>query len=183
MKLCLIALGLIATTSSGTLYIAKSTVPESALSLPAEDMIRTTSFVPQGWAFFTKSPLEPTLTVWKETSSGWHRSDRGANAEVRNAAGWNRAPRADAIRLGEVMAMTLEQMPDGAECQGHKQKLATCVQDVSPVSVTMPAAAAPFCGKFAVVSQEPQPWVWANRGLVVDMPRTAWLITARCHRD
>jgi len=167
-------------------YIAKSTVPDSTLSLPFDDVVNTNAFTPQGWGFFTRDARENQVTLWAPgDDESWQRTGFGVNASADNWFGAGRASRAEGKRAQSVGAELAERETVPVDCGTDYDTMAravsACAASVSPVQ--MDRAGVPgwnLCGRVAIVSQEPQPWAWAAAGTRELMPFQLSVTEVRC---
>jgi len=147
-------------------YVVHTQLPSNALRLPGQEPARLTivTLIPQGWAFFTKSPREPQIGVWQRAAGGWRDARLGPHSEPWNALGFNRRSRAQGLEMGIMQTS----VPGTAwrPCAG--EDVSACL-DRAPVAVTVPnAAPRPLhCGFVGLVQRDPLPWAWAGSRTVM----------------
>lgn len=113
-------------------------------------------FAPQGWAFFTRDPLEPQVYVYQRTDAGWVDTSLGANGEAQHLFGWRRTPRAQGVEVGLVMfAHGQEQF---TPCDGA---IEACLES-APVEATVHngSPTPTLCGRIGFLRQKKIPWAW-----------------------
>jgi antimicrobial peptide system SdpA family protein len=114
--------------------------------------------VPQGWAFFTKSPEGASLIPYQETPAGWRRADSLPQSSSSNLFGLSRNQRSQGTELAIIAAA----VPSFTKCNDYRT---TCPSrpagDV--VGITNDTNTKAFCGRFKLVLQEPVKWAYRNR--------------------
>ncbi|WP_157887512.1 SdpA family antimicrobial peptide system protein [Frondihabitans sp. PAMC 28766] len=155
--------------------------PENALTSPwqiaARPVVQT--FLPEQWAFFTKSPREEVLTSFSETAShGWQSSSLFPHSRADHAFGWNRVSRAQGVEIGLISAglkkTDWRKCPasDGSlECVGRFASSA----DASREKVENASLRPTLCGPTAIAKIKPDPWAWRVQGLRGEEKSVAFL--------
>ncbi|MCP9958274.1 MULTISPECIES: SdpA family antimicrobial peptide system protein [Streptomyces] len=145
----------------GLLQVAFSVVPETAAGSPtAAPVVR--SFLPEGWAFFTRSPREPRQSVWVEKEPGaWSEVERTGGASPSNLFGVSRALRARNVELGHLYQQAVDEKATWVECEGRAP--AACLAG-TPVSARLRnhSPSPVLCGTLGISEREPLPWAWAK---------------------
>lgn len=156
-------------------YDIRAHVPANILDLPGQEQVSPAlgATLPQGWAFFTRSPREENLRVYPVTADGLGPHVQSAYAEPGNAFGMDRAVRAQ----GTESALIQLSLPPETwiECEGPRtecldQAWASALSEELPV-VENPALRQTICGP-VVLSME-RAGAWAYRDLVEDNVRVA----------
>src|SRR5690349_12196193 len=98
-------------------YVVQAALPVTAFTLPFDSSQQIRGLVPEGWAFFTKSPRIPDPTVYGLDSGGrWHTLTVGpqANPTRDSLLGLDRLARSQ----GTEVAIVTNQIPPKAwtEC-------------------------------------------------------------------
>ncbi|WP_420897921.1 SdpA family antimicrobial peptide system protein [Cryobacterium algoricola] len=114
--------------------------------------------LPQGWAFFTRSPEDPSLVPYVTGSDGtWNRADTLPQGSVTNLFGLSRNQRAQ----GTELALIVSRVPKLTACDDY---LSECL--AMPVahsySFANPTSSQFFCGPLRVVLQTPVKWSFRN---------------------
>ena len=156
------------------IYDVKVHVPANIFEPPgAQSSVNVmNSFLPQGWAFFTKSPRDEGLRVYSVSDGSLGDHVQPANAEPGNAFGFDRGSRSQGTEMGMLNAA----VPDETwvSCEGPRQ---ACLADAlaaaqSEVVPTIPntALVTTICGRVVFSGETPGPW--AYRDLVDDRWRS-----------
>jgi antimicrobial peptide system SdpA family protein len=152
-----------------------ASVPEAAVRLPIKATISTLSFLPQGWAFFTRNPREPVLEAWIVEDGRWRMLPLNVSG-AEEIFGFRRTLRLRALELG-TLAATL-QPKDWQRCSGS---IGDCVDAGSLSTATRVvnrSTARQLCGHLVLAVREPQPWAWRWR--TIPMPTRVTRIHAEC---
>ncbi|WP_372459795.1 SdpA family antimicrobial peptide system protein [Microbacterium nymphoidis] len=164
----------------GGLYVGRSAIQDSAMRLPFDTLIQTRDVLPQGWAFFTRSPRESYATYWQETDAGWEVVGPTAGGEAGRLFGWQRSARSEALFGASLVAEA---------SRSQQAELLPC-EDLDDVSCIKAASSIPIdrsmydnwglCGEVASISREPVPWAWVSSGADVQMPAHVVRFTVEC---
>lgn len=132
--------------------------PYNVIALPFERPIASAvnSILPQGWAFFTRSPREEAILVFRKVGDQqWQDTDIGPNAEPSNFFGADRRARAQGLERGIITSS----VPDDSWRKCH-QELEVCLglQVENSVTVYNPTPNPTMCGPLALVSRSPVPY-------------------------
>lgn len=158
-------------------YAVHAVVPPDALSLPGEGHLETVRFVPEGWAFFTKTPRTPELIVYRPGTSGgvWHKAGQGTYSED-SFIGFSRNPRAEGVELG----LLVHAVPQRA-WQWCSRVPANCLLSMNaPAAIRDREKSPRLCGRLALVQQERVPWAYRNSSKEQDMPSLIALLDVSC---
>ncbi len=149
-------------------YVVHSAIPGPVVSLPGPDRRVVRTFLPQGWAFFTRDAREDRTRVLVRSDGAWH-PEGGPNGEPRYAFGLRRYARVQMGELNELVRLTDDDA--WTECVGG---WSTCLEERQEVvPVANPVAAPSLCGDVGAVTYEPVPWAWAASVMPEDMPARA----------
>jgi antimicrobial peptide system SdpA family protein len=159
------------------LYVAQTYLPTTAVSLPLYAQIRPVarSLVPEGWAFFTRSPREERVLPYVLRDGRWTDVHAPPHAEPQHAFGLNRVSRAQGVELGLLYgglpsnAWTSCRFTDAARCLAGTA-ISLTLRNVSPDPT--------ICGDVALLRQEPVPWAWAHS--TTAMPIKYVRLAVRC---
>ncbi|MFJ6054684.1 SdpA family antimicrobial peptide system protein [Streptomyces sp. NPDC092307] len=123
--------------------------------------MRTTAraLVPEGWAFFTRSPREEQATVWGLAAGGsrFHERGLGPYAQPANGFGWNREARALNLEIGILQTAVSDRW---APCPGGD--VSACLQREPALAIRNEAPEPLLCGSVGISLREPVPWAWAE---------------------
>ncbi|HLU46334.1 MAG TPA: SdpA family antimicrobial peptide system protein [Natronosporangium sp.] len=159
-------------------YIVHAQLPSNTMELPGQEALRLRiqQVLPQGWAFFTRSPREGQLVTWAPTDDGsWEQSLYGPHSEPRNVFGLNRRSRAQAVEVGLFSTM----IPDDAWQDCEHGDIPRCLPDAKVVPVVNPSPQPLLCGPVGLSAQPPVPWAWAHSS-DTRMPATVVRLEVRC---
>ncbi|WP_406074384.1 SdpA family antimicrobial peptide system protein [Micromonospora sp. NBC_01638] len=145
-------------------YVLYAALPATPFTLPGPDPITVRILAPQGWAFFTKSPRDPTPIVYQlEADGGWRDIASGPRARPRNLMGLDRMSRAQ----GTELALMLGPLPKEA-WQACDRTPTNCLSEAT-TRITLPNRSNhhSVCGEVGVVVQEVLPWAWRDAPTVM----------------
>ncbi|GHJ47182.1 hypothetical protein Cs7R123_45240 [Catellatospora sp. TT07R-123] len=156
-------------------YVLHAALPATAFKLPFYDKQVIRSLMPEGWAFFTKSPKDPEATVYGLGPGGaWHSLNAGPQANVENLMGLDRLARSQ----GTEMALVLRQVPsdDWSAC---RRTPIECLSELSPQHTVINFSThRTICGDVGVAIQEVLPWAWHDLPTV--MPSKVVRVRVTC---
>lgn len=114
--------------------------------------------LPQGWAFFTRSPQEPSLVIYREDAAGTEvRADDLPQSRARNLYGWSRDQRAQTTELA-IVAQKIQ----FTDCDDY---LSVCL--ATPQSTRQQIVNSTntrhFCGDYRIVVQYPVKWLYRHQ--------------------
>jgi antimicrobial peptide system SdpA family protein len=148
-------------------YSVHAVLPTNVLELPFRRSVAEPvhAVLPQGWAFFTKSPRDPILTAYEFDEQGRpRRVPEISSPDHRNLFGINRRGRA----IGTELAHLLDAVPPERwiACEPAGDQCVSRARAGSPYRVVSPVPGPRLCGEvvFAVESVVP----YAYRNLVED---------------
>jgi antimicrobial peptide system SdpA family protein len=164
-------------------YSVHAVLPVNVLALPARDslVLPVNAVVPQGWAFFTKSPRDPILSAYEYDEHGQaYRIPELTNADYRNLFGVNRRGRA----IGTELAMLLDLIPPErwVDCQPGDGGCLSRLRAGPPHRVVTPVPGPRLCGEVVLAEELVVPY--AYRDLVEEtllVNRAAYLVV-ECER-
>ncbi|MGC5054050.1 SdpA family antimicrobial peptide system protein [Micromonospora sp. DT48] len=145
------------------LFDLQTFLPTNAITLPGQHQATSVFRVllPQGWAFFTKSPRSPDLAVHAIRPDGrLENITAGANAEPRYAFGLDRSARAQPTEL----ALLVSQVSADA-WQQCRQPTEACLGEGASTSanpVRSQKDTPTVCGPVVIARTEPVPWAYRD---------------------
>jgi antimicrobial peptide system SdpA family protein len=149
--------GLVVAVCAATL--AAYVVTDSMSAHAGRDVV--TSFVPQGWTFFTRPPRAGRVRLFRHTTAGWRPVTPAVSADPSDLIGWGRHARARALELADVVSHVPP--ADFALCQ--RAEIARCLDEATTAYQTFDDyREAHICGDLAIVLEEPPPWVDGQPG-------------------
>ncbi|NMO15877.1 SdpA family antimicrobial peptide system protein [Pyxidicoccus fallax] len=164
-------------------YSIHSRLPFNTVRLPGERSHLSGPFsiqfvLPQGWKFFTKSPREPELALYRRLDSGtWEHVNP---LPVSDSSGFFRLDRT-ARAQGVEMALLTHAIPAfdwKARCRRSDED---CLGDTVPVRTVRNLTPTPtLCGTIGFVAREPLPWAWASHRDTTRMPASSLVLRVQC---
>ena len=135
-------------------------------NLPVKNSAYISTFMPQGWAFFTRSPREPQLYVYRIENNHISKVDI-YNASVASLFGMRRTMLASRVEVGALISTVNKK-----EWKSYNKELSdSCLFDSIPVKIVEnKTQAKSFCGEYLFQYQEPLPWAWNNVKRKVVLP-------------
>ena len=160
------------------LYSVHAVLPTNVLDLPFRQSVvePVHAVLPQGWAFFTKSPRDPILTAYEFDEQGQaHRVPEISSPDYRNLFGVNRRGRA----IGTELAHLLDMVPPDrwVECQPADDQCLSGLRTNSPYRLASPVPGPRLCGEVVFAIETVVPYAYRDlveQRLVVD--RAAYLL-------
>lgn len=155
--LCLGAIGLV-------LQAADGAAGYTTLELPLAKRTQAQLLMPEGWAFFTRSPREPWVHVYAREldadgaeGAAWVEISAPPLSHASNLFGLRRETRREGLESGIVIAALAEEA--WAPCR--LPELSTCLARASVVErIDNPSATPSLCGEVALVSYAAVPFAW-----------------------
>lgn len=114
--------------------------------------------VPQGWAFFTRSPQEASLVPYKRVNERWVRADTLPQTNAENAFGFSRNQRAQGTELGILSSHVRAYTP----CNSYLSQCLDSPAD-STQKMTNDTNTQHFCGQIRLMQQEPVKFAYRER--------------------
>lgn len=157
-------------------YVVHAAIPPNALTLPGEKRLRVNAIVPEGWAFFTKTPRTPEVLVFQRRADmTW----RDVHAARLSEAGWlnlSRNARAQGVEIG----LLLHGVPNDAwvACDEAVQG---CLAG-APLSRTVRNVVAKptVCGDVVFAQRKRVPWSFRRSTTPDDMPSIVVRLDVSC---
>jgi antimicrobial peptide system SdpA family protein len=144
------------------LVVVHVNLPPNALILPGESAYRAdvVKVVPEGWAFFTKSPRDAAYVPYERAADGtWRKAELWPHSRPSNAFGLDRRSRAQGVELGILQSAVGR--AGWVECYDRAD---TCFER-APLERAVNSSPEPsLCGDVGVAQQFPVPWVYARSG-------------------
>ncbi len=143
-------------------------------NVPADARVAVRQLVPQGWGFFTKSPRDEQIHLYRVTGAAYADAFAGHESEARNLFGLSRRPRMQGRELGAITAHASVSIACDADLQ-------SCLNRArhSRENVVTTGAKAQLCGEFVMTRQAPIPFAWAHFASV-SLPGQYTHVEIRC---
>jgi antimicrobial peptide system SdpA family protein len=156
-------------------YVVHAALPVTAFTLPYDQSVQVRSLVPEGWAFFTKSPRSPDPTVYGALAAGgWRRLSVDPQANPGSLMGLDRLARAQ----GTEVAIVTAQVPREAWTACDRPPT-QCLSGLRPAATVVNRSThRTICGDVGLTIQEVLPWAW--HGLSTVMPSQVVRVVVTC---
>jgi antimicrobial peptide system SdpA family protein len=155
-------------------YVVHAALPAAPFALPGPESQMVRMFLPEGWAFFTKSPRSPSPVVYRRGPDGrWLDIGAGPLADPLDFMGLNREGRSQGTELAMLMAL----IPRRAWSDCDRPPVA-CLSALTPVSEVANLSHRTVCGDVGLVVQESLPWAWRDTEAV--MPSDVVRVMVTC---
>ncbi|TQS89908.1 SdpA family antimicrobial peptide system protein [Arthrobacter sp. TS-15] len=164
-------------------YSIFSSIPSTILTLPYLDQIKpnAVSAMPQGWAFFSKSPRDPSVAPYREDASGSLESlSRLPTTRVENLFGVSREGRAQGVEVALISSGS--EAGNWMDCSSPVvQECVELLRDAPSIAVTNAVASPTVCGDVVLVQTTPVPWSFRHQTLLRDRADKAVKMRVDCH--
>lgn len=156
-------------------YVIHAALPPNPLSLPGESKLQVQAVVPEGWAFFTKTPRTPEILVYEWLGNGW----RDAHAPKLASAGRLDLSR-DARRQGVELGLLFHAVGQDV-WQTCEQPVLDCLT-AAPISasVTNTVPDPSVCGDVGLAQRQRVPWSYRDTTTADEMPSLVVRMRVAC---
>lgn len=156
-------------------YVLHAALPAVSFGLPFDNRQTVRTLVPEGWAFFTRSPRTPEPAAYGAGPDGtWRQLTGGSRSGPRDAFGLNRRARSQGTELGIVMSQVPKEHWSSCE-----RAPTDCLSGVTPrLTVTNYSTHHTLCGDVGLALREVRPWAW--RDLPGGMPAKVARVVVTC---
>jgi antimicrobial peptide system SdpA family protein len=158
------------------IYVLHAALPATPFELPARESKSTVRAVmPQGWAFFTKSPRSQDPVVYQHETTGlWRNITAGPLAKPTDLMGLDRMARAQGTELAILLAAVPVEAwrdcsRDPVDCLSEMRTVGAIHNESNHHTV---------CGEAGFVIQEKLPWAW--RHAPTTMPSKVLRVRVTC---
>lgn len=159
------------------LYVIVANLPYAAVQLRAAYALHVRLWIPEGWAFFTRNPREPRMSIYRRHDGGWSGLS-AMQSPARTWLGLHRGARAQGVEAGQLLETVGRTAWFDCGSLGISDCVAQAEKDV--ITVGNHTTSAVLCGELAIVMQEPVPWAWSGSRRRIDMPSQLVRISAKC---
>jgi len=150
-------------------FLLIASISESIINVSRISKIRSTVFMPEGWAFFTKNPREENFVLYKKEGHGWDLKTIQAGS-YKNIFGLNRKIRIANQELGMLLSNYTN--PQWVDLKGRMNDPSNTVllDTLSARDVVDHSHYPIFTGEYILQKVYNVPWVWysSNPDLVMD---------------
>lgn len=143
-------------------YVFHAALPRTPVHLPFQNRAVVGLFLPQGWAFFTKSPRTAGIVAYRRTLAGWRSLSPGALAVPDDWMGIDRTRRAQGIEM--AMIFRFVDKSRWRRCDGDPFN---CVASSPTLRLVNDASNHTICGDVGFVRQPIRPWAWRDSHTVM----------------
>jgi antimicrobial peptide system SdpA family protein len=151
-----LALGLAWTTLVAVVLVTAA--PKNVFELTPSRRTAAVSLLPQGWGFFTRSPVEESIRAYRERGDGTFSSESQPDFRGFPFGGVSRLATIRGIELDGAAAQLLPE--SWAECRGSITECAPLAQKSTEVRLDMRVHT--LCGEYLLLKSKPMPWAWAS---------------------
>ncbi len=141
--------------------------------------VNLVGLMPQGWAFFTRSPREPQLYLYQSVEGKMTKVSY-SNTGLESWFGFNRKVRFKGVEMGHLFEKV--QQYEWLACEGD---LNDCpeLQTLPAHPVENIAQLHTLCGEYYLVHRSIVPWAWFRSGDDVHMPSKIIKISVSCSQQ
>lgn len=155
--------------------VAVSSMPHNPLSSSKSTALNMSLILPQGWAFFTKSPRDAGILAYKKENDQFLCVNM-RNAGAENLFGLSRRARVQGVELGSILGKL-----KGAKWFECKDGLKSINLDTIKSIVVLNAATSPtFDGEYILEEKKIVPWAWSQSANEITMPSKIIKINVIC---
>jgi antimicrobial peptide system SdpA family protein len=175
-----LALVLVATVWLAIIVVvAHRSLPHNPVRLPVGTVVLQFigATAPQGWAFFTRNPREPTTLMYRRAPDGqWKKASIGPTSRPAYLFGLDRSARAQALEMGWIFQnMTFEEW---VPCDEIPEQ---CLQRFQiQHSITNEIPSPTLCGAIGFARVPPVPWAWRRSLETITMPSKVVAVQMSC---
>lgn len=131
---------------------------------------RIFSFVPQGWAFFTRNPREPQDLIYRKDKTGSYRLIAQHLHHYKNLFGLVRRPSKILTELQAIKAKIPDANYSKQQCNFQKNTLLSIDEELSLHAYKNIFESPNICGEYIFAFQKIVPWAWASNLEKIQMP-------------
>jgi len=146
------------------------------LNVNLENKIFT--FVPQGWAFFTRNPREAQIVLYKRNEFNKFEEIDQRHACIGNLFGLNRSASKIMSELQLIKNKTNDSLYKNTQWN-YQNNIYTDVS-IKAVSVKNQMKNPILCGEYIVIFQKAVPWAWCKSLYKIKMPAKIMKLNITC---
>lgn len=145
-------------------YVVHAALPATPFPLPGPSQLSVSTILPEGWAFFTKSPRSESLMVFQRTPDGdWEDITNLAQPGPRGLMGLNRRDRSQGTELALLLAGL-----DQEDWQACEREPTACLSTLTDSDhLVNRSTHHSVCGEVGFVLWEVLPWAWRDAPTVM----------------
>lgn len=156
-----------------------NTIPLNPVKVAIPFTKETFTFIPQGWAFFTRSPREAQVLLYNYSNDKLVPVDH-QHASFNNALGLNRK----STQIMSELQIIKAGLPDSAfiTTEWNFQRNIYGEIPEQEVLVKNNMFSQILCGEYVLVFQEIVPWAWSGSINDIEMPAKAIKLNIECDK-
>jgi antimicrobial peptide system SdpA family protein len=143
-------------------FLIAASVPESTIKVSKISRMQLTRIVPEGWAFFTRDPKEPSFILYEITDKGQLRRFIQRPGTPRYLFGMNRRARVVSQEYGRLQEYVPVADSLWREIEGPIEKYAHLADSLTVTKIPNSSRFPLINGIFILQKIEPVPWAWAR---------------------
>lgn len=165
-------------------YSISSSIPSTILTLPFFDEVKpnAVSTMPQGWAFFSKSPRDPSIAPYRAEENSLTSLSMLPTTRVENLFGVSRNGRAQGVEVALISGGSVP--ADWTDCESPDlHECAELLREVEPKRVRNTVAAPSVCGGIILIQTTPVPWSFRQQTEVREKADKAVKLQVACDAE
>jgi len=136
------------------------------------------TFVPQGWAFFTRDPREAQITIYKKNDKDQFVEINQRHSSVRNMFGLNRRASKIMSELQFIKKQINDTLFINTKWNYQENIQGKIPNSIIPVKNKIKHPI--LCGEYVVAFQKAVPWAWSQNIEQIKMPCKVIRIKIQC---
>lgn len=158
-------------------YVFINTMPFNPMVTSPTSQMKLTGILPQGWAFFTKSPREPNFIFYKVRNNKLELQGIN-NFSFTNWLGFSRKARIIGAEGGAIVSQALEYEWQKIKIDINKQMICCDTTEQIKILNQKPSSRF-FCGEYIIQKNTTVPWAWSKSDNVI-MPSEYIKVNVLC---
>ncbi len=155
------------------------TVRENPVKLNINLENKLFTFVPQGWAFFTRNPREAQIVIYKKNSDNRFEEISQRHSSYQNIFGLNRTASKVMSELQFVKRQINDSLYKNTMWSYQRGLYSKVAMNAIPVQNQMKDPI--LCGEYVVVYQKAIPWAWSRSLNRIKMPAKIIRLNIKCN--
>lgn len=155
------------------------TVQENPIKLNINLENKLFTFVPQGWAFFTRNPREAQIVIYQKNTDNTFEEISQRHSSYKNLFGLKRR----ASKIMSELQFIKREINDSLyqnTMWSYQEKLYTKLP-LSLISVQNQMKDQVLCGEYIVIYQKAVPWAWSRSLHTIKMPAKIIRLNIKCN--
>lgn len=143
------------------IFLLAASVPESTIHMAKLNRLRVNALAPEGWAFFTRSPLEPNIILYEVDKDKQIKPFTVRPNSIRYLYGLNRQRRLAGQEFGRLQQYLNDSLWKPIYGQVDKQS-ATLLDSLVQIKIPNTSRYPQMQGTYIVQRVKTVPWAWAG---------------------